>query len=61
MTINLIKDTELSAEIFNAVYDLLTSVDETIQFKSGPESMVDFAQEDLCIRKLPEVFYKSGV
>ena len=56
MTIHLIKDTELSAEIFNAVYDLLTSVDETIQFKPGPESMVNFAKEDLCIRKLPEVF-----
>ena len=36
MTIYLIKDTELSAEVFTAVYDLLTAVDGTIQFKCDP-------------------------
>ena len=61
MTIHLIKDSKLTTEVFTAKYDFLTVVDETIQFKSGPESMVDFAKEDLCIRKLPEVLYKSSL
>jgi len=47
MTIHLIKGTELSAEAFTAVYDLLTAFDGTILFKCDPESMVDFTDEDL--------------
>ena len=51
MTIHLIKDTELSAEVFTAVYDLLTAVDGTIQFKCDPESIVDFTEEDLYLNR----------
>ena len=55
MTIHLIKDTELSAEVFTAVYDLLTAVDGTIQFKCDPESMVDFDQDELHINRYEDV------
>ena len=61
MTIHLIKDSKLTAEVFTAKYDFLTAVDERIQFKCDPESMIDFTREDLCIRKFLEVFCKSSL
>jgi hypothetical protein len=47
MTIHLIKSAELSAEVFTAVYDLLTAVDGAIQFTCDPESVIDFQQDEL--------------
>ena len=51
MTIHLIKSAELSAETFIAVYDLLTAVDGTIQFKCDPESIIDFTEDHLYIKR----------
>jgi len=47
MTIHLIKSAELSAEVFTAVYDLLTAVDGTITIKCDPESVINFDQEEI--------------
>ena len=47
MTIHLIKSAELSAEVFTAVYDLLTAVDGTITIKCDPASVIDFSQEEI--------------
>jgi hypothetical protein len=47
MTIHLIKSAEFSAEVFTAVYDLLTAVDGTIQFRCDPESIIDFEEDEL--------------
>jgi hypothetical protein len=47
MTIHLIKSVELSAEVFTAVYDLLTAVDGTIAFKCDPTSIINFDQEEI--------------
>ena len=47
MTIHLIKSAELSAEVFTAVYDLLTAVDGAITFKCDPASVIDFSQEEI--------------
>ena len=54
MTIHLIKSAELSAEVFTAVYDLLTVVDGTITIKCDPASVIDFSQEEIFRR-----FYKD--
>jgi hypothetical protein len=50
MTIHLIKSAELSAEVFTAVYDLLTAVDGTITIKCDPASVIDFSQEEIFSR-----------
>lgn len=47
MTIHLIKSAELSAEVFTAVYDLLTAVDGTITIKCDPASVINFDQEEI--------------
>lgn len=47
MTIHLIKSAELSAEVFTAVYDLLTAVDGAITIKCDPASVIDFSQEEI--------------
>jgi hypothetical protein len=47
MTIHLIKSAELSAEVFTAVYDLLTAVDGTITIKCDPGSVINFDQEEI--------------
>ena len=54
MTIHLIKSVELSAEVFTAVYDLLTAVDGTITIKCDPASVINFDQEEIFKR-----FYKD--
>ena len=54
MTIHLIKSAELSAEVFTAVYDLLTAVDGTITIKCDPASVINFDQEEIFKR-----FYKD--
>ncbi len=54
MTIHLIKSEELSTEIFTAVYDLLTSVDGTLQFKCNPESIIHFHHDELYRRFFPD-------
>jgi hypothetical protein len=50
MTIHLIKDTGLSAEVFTAVYDLLTATDGTIRFTCDPESIIDFSEDEISSR-----------
>ena len=47
MTIHLIKSAELSAEVFTAVYELLTAVDGAITIKCDPASVIDFSQEEI--------------
>jgi hypothetical protein len=47
MTIHLIKSVELSAEVFTAVYDLLTAVDGTITIKCDPASVINFDEEEI--------------
>jgi hypothetical protein len=55
MTIHLIKSAELSAEVFTAVYDLLTAVDGTITIKCDPASVINFDQEEIFKR-----FYEAS-
>jgi len=50
MTIHLIKDIGLSAEVFTAVYDLLTAIDGTIRFTCDPESIIDFSEDEISSR-----------
>lgn len=47
MTIHLIKSAELSAELFTSVYDLLTAVDGTLQFKCDPDAIINFEEDEL--------------
>lgn len=47
MTIHLIKSVELSAEVFTAVYDLLTAVDGSITIKCDPGSVINFDEEEI--------------
>lgn len=61
MTIHLIKSAELSPELFTSVYDLLTAVDGTLQFKCDPNSIVHFQEDELYKRYFAdeEVFTKK--
>jgi hypothetical protein len=60
MTIHLIKSVELSAEVFTAVYDLLTAVDGSITINCDPASVINFDEEEIFKRfyEDEEVFSK---
>jgi len=47
MTIHLIKSSEVSADVFTSVYDLLTATDGTLQFKCDQKSIINFDEEEL--------------
>jgi len=54
MTIHLIKSAELSTELFTSIYDLLTAVDGTLQFKCNPNSIIHFEEDELSKRYFPD-------